>query len=550
MPRPKPPPQVPPAFSEDDRVAAEAARYFPDAYGAFVFGYKPARHHLVWYDKILDVVTGRSTKRKLLIIAPPGHAKSSVLSMVFPAWYLGRHPDHHLIFLTSNDAMSNQFATTVQMAVDENPKHQLAFPADAARPDKTRGWSLDGLYLKGTPGNVKDPAYRSVGWGSSVIGARAHGIIIDDPLTQEKATSQLEQAKAKQYYDLTINSRLVPNAWVVAIMTRWHQSDLAAHFIKRAEEEDGDWEVLNMPALAPEDNPYPWGRALWPERFPVKDLEKTRREIGGPLFQAMYQGDPTSLGGEVYRNERWFRPLPDGFDRREIDGKTPRQKLTVVQFWDLAFSAKTSANYTAAATVGIDDVGRIYLLNVWRGKIAELGDPTADKERGLAWAMANHIELTRPAVVGVEFSTFQAGATRLLIQRVNQLLLEMGVATAVRGVQVEHDKVTRAFLPASHAEAGNVFVDRSSTWWPEFLVECMGFPLMENDDQVDAFSGAVKLAIEGVTHMRRQHHDYRLKAEEDKAAQDNPLAALTSSVTLIRRDIHGRETIVEPTVPA
>src|SRR5262245_6043064 len=201
-----------------DSVLWTEARERLGAYGWAVHGYRPADHHQEWIDRVSDLLGGRS-RRKLLIVAPPGHAKSTWLSLILPAWYLGRHPDESLLFLTSSDTMARQFGTTVRQTLAENERHRAAFPEGAGRPDPDRGWSTDGLYLRATPASAKDPAYRALGWGASVIGARAHGIILDDPLTQEQARSSVEQEKARRYHDLTVDARLHPGGWMLAVMT-------------------------------------------------------------------------------------------------------------------------------------------------------------------------------------------------------------------------------------------------------------------------------------------------------------------------------------------
>lgn len=435
------------------------------AYGWAVHGVEPAPHHRAWIDRLARLLAGQR-RRKLLIVAPPGHAKSTWLSLIFPAWYLGKHPDHSLLFFTSSDTMARQFGTTVKSTLEQNERHGFVFHEDAAHPDPDRGWSTDGLYLRGTPHGAKDPAYRALGYGASVIGARAHGVILDDPLTQEQARSPVEQLKARQYHDMTVDSRLHPDGWAVAIMTRWHESDLAAHLAAKSE-----WAVLEMPALG-----Y-WGegQALWPERFPADWLEAKRRDIGGPLFACLYQGDPTSLGGEVFKAASWFRPLPAGFDR---------SKLTrVVQFWDLAFSEKDTADYTSAVTLGRDDAGGLYVLGVYRQRIGQAQ---------LLNAIAQQVNLWKPAVVGVEEAAYKHAVTKDLIGR----LLRGQLPAHFTAVKPAADKVMRARLPAGRAEAGLLYADREAPWFEPFVAECLGFPNAAHDDQVDALSGAAQLALE------------------------------------------------------
>src|SRR5262245_6601828 len=457
-------------------------------YGWAVHGYEPARHHQAWLDRVSELVSGTRPlsdsrngqpesgnttyrtlrKRKLLLVAPPGHAKSTWLSLILPAWYLGNRPAESLLFFTSSDTMARQFGQTVKQTLGESERHRAVFPAPECRPDTDRGWSTDGLYLGGTPANSKDPSYRALGWGASVIGARAHGIILDDPLTQEQARSPIEQEKARRYHDLTVDSRLHPGGWCVAVMTRWHELDLAQHLADKE-----DWEVLSMPALG-----Y-WreGEALWPERFSVEWLEAKRRDIGGPLFACLYQGNPAALGGAIFKAASWLRPFPEGFTRAKCG--------RVVQYWDLAYSEKEAADYTVGVTLGRGEAGALYVLGVHRARVTQ---------EELLNVIARQVNLWRPAVVGVEEAAYRQPVTRDLIGR----LLRGELPCHFTSVKPTADKVARARLPAGRAEAGLVYADRGAPWFEEFAAELTSFPNGVHDDQVDALSGAVQLALEWV----------------------------------------------------
>src|SRR5215469_16572041 len=67
-------------------------------YGIVAHNLSPADHHNVWIDAITRLVAGKAARRRLLVIAPPGHAKSTWVSLIFPAWHLGRHPDQTILF--------------------------------------------------------------------------------------------------------------------------------------------------------------------------------------------------------------------------------------------------------------------------------------------------------------------------------------------------------------------------------------------------------------------------------------------------------------------
>ena len=469
-------------------AVAETCRYHLDCYGAWVHGHRPARHHQVWLERITALLEGRSARRKLLLLAPPGHAKTTWVSLILPPWYLGRHPDHSLLCFTSADTVAGQLGGTVRHTLEGGlDRHPLVFPDPRCRPDLARGWSSDGLYLAGTPATGKDPAYRALGYGAAVIGARAHGILLDDPLTQARAESEIECAAAQRYFDMTVDSRLHPDGWMLAIMTRWSEGDLASHLLARP-----DWDVLALPALGdPALGQYPWGRALWPERFSEAWLEKKRAEIGGPLFECLYGCNPAALGGPIFRDGRWFRPLPEGFTR---------QGLGVLQFWDLNLSGTSTGDYAACATAAVARDATASLLGMFRDRLEGGKDPgTGEWTFGQAHedALVEQVRLWQPHWVGVEQMAYKQRAVIDLVQRVQRR-----VAVPVTPVAVSTDKVMRARLPAARAEAGLLYVDRQASWFPAFEAEARAFPLGAHDDQVDALSGVCALAVEALARWK------------------------------------------------
>jgi predicted phage terminase large subunit-like protein len=475
-------------YSEAD-AANEVARHHLGVYGYLAHGHKPARVHNRWIDAASAVLNGTSSKRKLLIVAPPGHAKSTWLSLILPPWYLGNHPDHSILFFTSSDTMARQFGGTVKTTLESNDAHAAVFgAADQTRPDPGRGWSTDGLYLRGVPAGSKDPSYRALGYGAAVVGARAHGIILDDPLTQEQARSPVEQLKARQYHDLTVDSRLHPDGWELAIMTRWHDNDLAAHLGGKSE-----WDVLHLPALDDDD------QALWPERFSTEWLHAKRAEISGSLFNCIYQGDPTALGGLVFKESAWFRPLPADLDRSQ---------MTIVQFWDLAFSERQTADYSACCTLGAFPDGRLFILEMYRARLSPLD---------LEAAVQAKIGLWRPAAVGVEEGAFKQAVTADLVAR-----LQARAAARVQAIKPAGDKVARAYLPAGRGEAGLLYADRAAPWFPIFESEALGFPLSSHDDQVDALSGAAQMAAEHLATRARTRDLARMAGQPQLIVRPQP----------------------------
>jgi hypothetical protein len=258
------------ATAEEAHEKLEAMRRDINAYGEYVYGLPPARHHRFWNQAVDDVIYRRVRQNKILIMAPPNSAKSTWNSLIRTTHYLGQNPNEQLLFMTSSDDMAKTFAGAVRTTLDQSERHREVFPDESARPNKRRGWSGEGLYLRGLDIGKKDPNYKAVGYTMTVMGARARGIILDDVLDQKQAESPAECTRAISYYDKTVVPRLdTLNGWLVAAMTRFSEGDLGGHFQKLAKQ-SGDWIILKSPLEAEDGDPMGRrkGESLWPEQFP------------------------------------------------------------------------------------------------------------------------------------------------------------------------------------------------------------------------------------------------------------------------------------------
>jgi hypothetical protein len=66
------------------RQAQETVKRFIDYVD---LGFNPAKHHLLLIDALEKVESGEI--ERLMVCMPPGSAKSTYTSVIFPAWFLG-----------------------------------------------------------------------------------------------------------------------------------------------------------------------------------------------------------------------------------------------------------------------------------------------------------------------------------------------------------------------------------------------------------------------------------------------------------------------------
>ncbi len=182
-------------------------------------------------------------KRRIMIFAPPQHGKSRLVSKILPAWILGKHPDWPIIAASYGIDLAEENGQAVRDQL-ASPVHAAVFPEsrlDGASTAKTHFKTTeDGLYFGTT---VRGGA---TGFPSKVF-------IIDDPFkSREEAESERVRESTKTWFTSVVYPRLAEDSILILMHTRWHEDDMAGWLLREHPQEE--WEVINLPALALEND--------------------------------------------------------------------------------------------------------------------------------------------------------------------------------------------------------------------------------------------------------------------------------------------------------
>ena len=413
--------------------------------------YAIAQHPPFEFARHLQVVTGllerieRGDLNRLILSMPPRHGKSLLSSTLFPAWYLGRNPGRQVITASYGQDLAEDFGRRVRNLV-ASPLHVTIFPECRLSEN-----SAAAHRLFTTAGGV----YVAVGRGGAITGRGADLLLIDDPLKdREEANSESVRKGLHDWFSDVAYTRLMPGGAVVIVSTRWHQDDLAGWLLR--EHADDGWVELSFPAIAERDEEFRReGEALWPERFPIADLERMRAQIGGAAWASLYQQRPAASEGAIFRRAWW----QDYRDR-------PRLRR-IVQSWDTAFKKGSENDFSVCTTWGEGESG-YYLLHLWRARV-EFPE--------LKRKVAEFAKEYRPHAILIE----DRASGQSLIQEVKH-----GSRLPILPVKADSDKLTRAQAVTPLIEAGKVFLPERAPWREEFLDEVSTFPAAAHDDITDS----------------------------------------------------------------
>lgn len=413
-----------------------------------------ARHLRIIADKLEAVERGECTR--LHITSPPRHWKTSTAVEKFALYYLARNPLKTVAVISHSASNALDFSRTIRNTIMYNPLFQSLFPDIKVNPNQTSAgeWALEGSFRA---------SLVAMSTGSSPTGRGFHLIAIDDPTPDVQAAySKNERDRQWAWYREVLRDRLEPGGALMLIMSRWHQDDLAGRLLRDSAAGSGEpWEVIHLKALNEA------GEALWPERWSRDELLRVKQAQGSRAFAARFQGEPKDEEGGMLNPSKL----------RMIDIEDVPQNLErLVRRWDLAFSDKDGADYSAGAKMGVDRSGNRYILHIRRvrGKWIE----TVPVIRQIAETDGVGCSCA------IEANGSQLGYAQEMKQRIqNRVVLED---------RPEGNKEMRAALWGSRLDDGIIYCVRGE-WNQEFFDEMAYFPNGEHDDMVDAVSGAWNL---------------------------------------------------------
>lgn len=449
-------------------------------------GYEPARHHELIIAELEAIARGEIDR--LALFLPPGSAKSTYGSVLFPPWYLARRPDAAIIAASHTAELAERWGRKVRNLIAE---HSLELGISVAGDNKAAGrWetSAGGEYF-------------AAGVGGAIAGRRADLAVIDDPVrSREDADSKKVRDAQWDWYKFDLLTRLKPGAAIVLIQTRWHEDDLAGRILS----EEGDrWRVISLPMEAEDNDPL--GRSpgdpLWPEWFTDQMRSDAKRDPR--VWSALYQQRPVPDDGAYFLRD-WLRP---------VDRLPPVETLRVYGGSDYAVTAD-GGDYTVHVVVGVDPEDRIYVLDVWRRQ-------AASDEWVEAWC--DLVRKWRPIEWAEETGQIKAGVGPFLDRRAR----ERRAYCYRRQFPTRGDKAVRAQSIRGRAAMGGLYLPISAPWRAEFESELLRFPAGVHDDQVDAL-GLVGQLLDTMLSGRKPE-----PANQRRAGGFSPMTRRTSPTATV-----------------
>lgn len=467
----------------------------------------------------------RGEIKRLLINVPPRTSKSTIISVMLPAWWWINKPEEQFLYVSYALNLSMDHSVKCRRVI-ESPWYQSRFgnifqlAGDQSTKIRFDNTKLGYRIATSTDGTL-------TGTGGSVL-------LFDDP-NSAADTSDVMLKSAVNWFTQVFSTRLnnPKEGKIIGVQQRISEGDISGHIL--AHEKD-DWVHLCLPMRfepdrkcvtvpLPSTNGKPWGdwrtkpgELLWPEHMDeaaVRRLEKsllTEVAIAGQLQQR-----PAPAEGAIIKRV-WFKLWPTSKPFPEFE--------YIIQSYDTAFTEKAANDPSACTTWGIfKEEGKwcVLLLDCWEERL-------------------EYPELRRKAIeeASAMYGDPPSSVDMVLIEdKASGIILKTDMAQAGLPVRVYNpgraDKVQRTHMISHLIEGGMVYLPESGkeerrgrpmTWCDSFLEQVSMFPNARHDDMHDTMVQALIMLkdmrfLEGASVPREEEEEFE---PWDREQNINPYA--------------------------
>ena len=468
-----------------------------------------SKMHLKMFKKLLNITKKR--RAKIAIAAPRGHAKSTIVSLVYVLWCVLYHKER-LILIASN-------TTEQAIALLKDIKHQLRFNPlissdfpEISHGKRPKPWRDNKIQL---PNGTMICVY---GVGQNPRGIKHDkdrpGLIIADDLeNEEQAESEEQREKLRSWFSGTLLNTGHPDTNVIVVGTILNHNSLLANLADpertpgwygktyRAVEEFSDnpqlWEKWSAIFGSREEFAGKTGpvaariffeikkermlkgtKVLWPERESYYDLMVLRETEGDVYFQREKQNSPLDPKQCIFKKENmlfWDDEFRDTQHLIEAIGK----RALFYGSCDPSMGRTAKADYTAIIVL-LKDIRTNILYIIAADLVHCTPDQTIQR-------IIQYAGIYRFAQFAVESNNFQ----QLMVDDLQRRLQQNGHNIQIKSLQHSSQKHSRICSLEPYVSQGLL---RFSRKHQQLLQQLIQFPLAKNDDGPDALEMAVDTA--------------------------------------------------------
>lgn len=416
--------------------------------------------HIDYLAKELQQIVIRCAAREpkkadLIINIPPGTTKSTICTIMLPAWAWTVDPSLRILTASYSGSLSMHHAGKSRDVI-RSDKYRELFPEVQIRRDQ------DNKAFYATKQGGERYATSTLG---SVTGFHAHLIIVDDPISAQQALSEAMLKSAENFIEGTLSTRKIDKAGTptIMVMQRLHHKDPAGVWLAR--EKEPPQHICLPGILTPNVKPPELAEKyvdgyLDPNRLGETQIEAIRTRLGSYGFAGQILQEPIPLEGAIWQAEN-FKAIK----RSEIP-----ELSKLGTDWDLAYTKNETNSASAYIQAGVHDK-KMYVTRA-----------------GAIWKEFPEMIKFMKTIDGGHYVEAKASGKSAV-----QVLKKQGVPAVEVNVPGGGDKIARTTLASPYAEAGLIYIAEDIIDYVLFDPSqgITKFPGGVHDDLNDAFVQAI-----------------------------------------------------------
>jgi len=457
----------------------------------------------------LSLIT-KKRKARVAIAAPRGHAKSTIVSLVYVLWCILYEKEHLILLVSNSEPQAVNLLKDIKDQLKNNPLIVSDFPELSAK--KPSPWTARKIQI---PNGCMVRVY---GARQSPRGIR-HGkhrpglIICDDLENDEQVESEEQREKLQSWFSSALLNTAHSNTNVIVVGTILNHDSLLANLVDPQRKPGWDGRVYRA-LLEDSDNPQLWEKwtaifrsnqdyqnrtgpdaakmffkknkkkmlkgtkVLWPEWEGFYDLMVLRHTEGEIFFQREKQNCPLDPKQCIFKKENmtfWDDQYRDAQHLKESVGKY----AVYYGACDPSLGKSARGDYTAIIVLLKDNRTKIMYVIA-----ADLVQCAPDESLQKIVQYANMYRISQFVV---ESNNFQ----QLLVDDLKRRLIKIGNRTRIKSVHHTSQKQARICSLEPYITQGILRFDSKHQILLQQLTQ---YPMAKNDDGPDALEMAVETA--------------------------------------------------------
>ena len=448
--------------------------------------------------QIADTLMNDQNKQ-VNIIAPRGHAKSSIVGGVYPLYHIMNHSGAKLIVLVSR---TQDHAIKLLGTIKDTLEYSESFRQIYGYwgQHSARQWAKSEIELKDNSMIICKGTGQQLR-GIKVGSQRPTCIIVDDPEDENNTkTAEAMEQNLRWLLQSAVPSLDPQKGKIIVIGTPQHQRCM----VEILKEMKG-WKNMHFaPNL--ETN-----TALWEEWQPIKKLVQKKEELDSigrsSVFYREYMcqivGDEDQLFKQEYIQYHDYKLKIDKDNNHYLENGKKEFSVNVFMGVDPASSVRKTADYSVIMPIAVDENNNRYILQYYRQRATPMQ---------LAESIIEYFKLFKPVKVRVESVGYQEMLREYLRQRCDEEKL------FISGLEIKESPRTSK---SSRLETMQPYFAQKKMYMlktmEELKDELLLYPRGKHDDLLDGLFYAMKKCYtpNHKNVVKNNKNNYIRKSNED-----------------------------------